>query len=82
MISSVADDQEENEEISQSSVSPTGHEQSMMIQSRYDFSNVEKQTKVISNKHTLIDKIIHYFIVTCLVIYKNQIEFLAYKAAY
>lgn len=47
MISSVADEQEENEEIQNSCDSPTGHEQTRMIKDKYDFTNVEKETKVI-----------------------------------
>ena len=46
MISSVADDQEEIEEIDHSRDSPIHHEQSIMYKYGYDFSNVDKETKV------------------------------------
>ncbi|CAK8692937.1 unnamed protein product [Clavelina lepadiformis] len=45
MVSSVADDQDENEEIDHNRDSPVHHEQSIMIKHGYDFSNVPKETK-------------------------------------
>ena len=46
MISSVADDQDELEEIDHNRDSPNHHERSIMIKYGYDFSNVPKETKV------------------------------------
>ena len=47
MISSVADDQEDHEDIDCDRDSPVHHEQHIMIKyGGYDFSNVTKETKV------------------------------------
>ena len=47
MISSVADDQEEHEDIDHNRDSPVHHEKSIMIKyGGYDFSHVSKETKV------------------------------------
>ena len=46
MISSVADDQEETENVILDRDSPIDHERSMMLKHGYDFSHVEMETQV------------------------------------